>query len=170
MTVDLSSYKVTNGETSSATKHDNMVQAIEDALNAIPGFGAWTSYVPSWTAAGVAPNTGNGTLSGKYIRLGQLVVGQFRLAAGSSTTFGTGIWQFSLPVTAAAATTLARGGGYLIDSSLGNLYTAVVYNVSTTAVNVLFTGTGNNFNTTSALPFTWATGDEVNVFFEYEAA
>ena len=36
MTVDLSSYKVNPSELSSSTKFDNMVQAVQDALNALP--------------------------------------------------------------------------------------------------------------------------------------
>lgn len=66
---------------------------------------AWTTYTPTWTAAGTAPAIGNGTITGRYQKLyGRSYLTQVHFTAGSTTTFGTGQWSFSTPggLTAAA--------------------------------------------------------------------
>jgi len=65
----------------------------------IDGFGAWTPYTPSWTSTGTAPAIGNGTLTGAYVQIGKWVQFRIQVTFGSTTTFGTGGLQVSLPVT-----------------------------------------------------------------------
>ena len=60
--------------------------------------GAWTTYSPTWTTSGTAPVIGNGTLTGRYTRLGdKTIMVQVKLVAGSTTTFGTNGWLIGLP-------------------------------------------------------------------------
>ena len=59
--------------------------------------GDWITYTPVWTSSGTAPVIGNGTLTGGYRRIGQQVDFWLEFTAGSTTTFGTGSWRFSLP-------------------------------------------------------------------------
>ena len=60
---------------------------------------AATTYVPVWGADISPPAIGNGTLTGKYTRNGNLVSFVIALTAGSTTNFGDGKWFFSLPLT-----------------------------------------------------------------------
>lgn len=60
----------------------------------------WTTYVPTWGAASSNPTLGNGTKLGRYIRIGKLVFVQVWFGFGSTTTFGSGIWSWTLPITA----------------------------------------------------------------------
>ncbi len=64
---------------------------------------AQTLYTPVWTTAGTAPSLGNGTLTGGYTQLGQngLIFFRISLLAGSTTTFGTLAWSFTLPTNVA---------------------------------------------------------------------
>jgi len=62
--------------------------------------GPWTAYTPTWTASGTAPARGNGTLQGSYSKTGRTVHVRIALYAGSTTTFGTGDYKFSLPFAA----------------------------------------------------------------------
>lgn len=56
------------------------------------------SYSVSWTtASGSAPSVGNGSLTGRYRRVGTLVLVNIRLVIGSTTSQGTGTWGFSPP-------------------------------------------------------------------------
>jgi hypothetical protein len=65
---------------------------------------AWTSYTPAWTTDGVTqPVIGNGSVTGAYKQIGKTVFVRVKLNCGSTTTFGTGAWQFGLPVTASNA-------------------------------------------------------------------
>lgn len=79
------------------------------------GAPVWATYTPVWDAvSGTNPAIGNGTLAGRYLKLGKLLFLQIDLTAGSTTTFGTSTnWRFSLPsgLTAATPTSTALGVG-----------------------------------------------------------
>jgi hypothetical protein len=52
-----------------------------------------------WTATTTNPTIGNGTLTGRYIQLGKLVIYRIYLVGGTTTTLGTGPAYFiTLPV------------------------------------------------------------------------
>lgn len=55
------------------------------------------SYSVAWTAETTNPAIGNGSLTGKYRRVGTMVLVNIRLVIGSTTTQGTGAWRFDPP-------------------------------------------------------------------------
>jgi len=59
--------------------------------------GASISYTPTWTATTTNPTLGNGTLTGSYMQVGNLIAFTISLAFGSTTSGGTGTWRFALP-------------------------------------------------------------------------
>lgn len=59
--------------------------------------GAWTAYTPSWTASTTNPSLGNGTLIGRYQKIGRTVIFHVNLITGSTTSYGSGSYSFSLP-------------------------------------------------------------------------
>jgi len=65
--------------------------------------GAWTAYTPAWTSSGTAPALGNGTATGHYMRSGKAITVAAEIVSGTTTTFGTGNYRISLPVTASAS-------------------------------------------------------------------
>lgn len=60
---------------------------------------AWTSYNPTWAAAGTAVALGNGTVTGSFIEAGNLILWKFLVTSGTTTTYGTGNYSISLPQT-----------------------------------------------------------------------
>lgn len=126
---------------------------------------SWSSYAVSWTAVTTNPSIGNGTLSGKYLQIGKLVIGSIDLAPGSTTTYGTGQWRFSIPITAADAS-MAVGSIRLFDTSGSSNQSGVFWQVSTTTVGPL-TPSGQ---VSATFPFTWADGDRLAGTFIYQAA
>lgn len=58
-------------------------------------WGAWTQYVPVWTPG--APVIGNGSLVGRYRTRGKSVELFIHMKAGTTTTFGSAGWSFSIP-------------------------------------------------------------------------
>jgi len=59
---------------------------------------AWTTYVPSWTAASSAPSIGNGTLSGRWCLLGPKTLQlRINISWGTTTNGGRGAYVFGLP-------------------------------------------------------------------------
>lgn len=58
----------------------------------------WTSYTPSWLASTTNPTLGNGSIVGKYCKMGFLTFYRIRLGIGSTTTLGAGTnYYFTLP-------------------------------------------------------------------------
>lgn len=60
--------------------------------------GGWISYTPTWTAGTTNPTLGNGTLTGGYRRIGDRIDFWISLTMGSTTTYGSGSYRFSIPV------------------------------------------------------------------------
>jgi len=138
----------------------------------VGGIGQWHehAWVPTWTATGTAPSLGNGTLTGRYTMVGKTVFAQLRLTMGSTTTYGTGSWLFSLPVArydTGASSWPVLGVAALFNAGVGD-YGAVARHGTTTSNVVLdTTALGNVY---SVVPFTWGVGDVVSINYCYEAA
>ncbi len=132
-----------------------------DAVQALAS--AWSSYTPTITGF----TLGNGTVAGAYTQVGK--IGWFRasLTFGSTTAAASSGCIFSLPFTVIAAMagssfTAGLSGGY-VDTGTG-AYTAHCRWESTTTAGLYIIGTNGvrtNFSTTS--PFTWTTGDTLNI-------
>lgn len=125
---------------------------------------AWTAYTPVWTATGTAPSLGNGTLTGKRSRVGKKVSFQLHFTAGSTTTFGTGDWRFSLPTTL-AANALVLVTGFAQDVS--GLRYIINSSIVTTTTIALFAD-ASNVNLSSTVPFTWVDTDNIRIQGFYE--
>lgn len=137
---------------------------------------AWTSYTPTWTASGTNPTLGNGTITGKYKQRGKVVDVRLTLTVGSTSTIGTGIYFFSLPV--ANATTEISGidsHGWLLDTSTGlyyHIFCDSAGGASAIVVRLVVTsGTWGTLDTVQHnTPMTIATGDFLGITLTYEAA
>jgi hypothetical protein len=136
-------------------------------ITKVTPYTAWTDWTPTWTGASTNPAIGSGTLSGRYTRIGKLVSMTIVIAAAANTTFGTGAWIFSLPVTSTA--TAANGGTALaLDSSTGNYAVGIATFNSSTTIQVY--GTTSTAAWQSSVPWTWGTNDTLKISLTYEAA
>jgi hypothetical protein len=133
-------------------------------------YGLWMNYSPTWGNTGTANTLTNATITGRYreSRTNQ-IDWKFRLVWGAATACGNGSQTFSLPV---ASTTSATGSDpaacLLYDSSVG-LYSATACKFSTTSLMIIVYGTVSGGITATA-PFTWATGDVIDINGSYERA
>lgn len=127
---------------------------------------AWTAYTPTWASvSNPQPAIGNGNLNGAYLRLGNLLFIRIHMNMGSTTTFGTSSWSWTLPAGITAAT--LTGGGqqqlltaYALDSGTAH-YTGVARsNSASTKVDEVNTSGGAGAWQPST-PFTWAVNDEL---------
>jgi hypothetical protein len=89
-------------------------------LNTATQQGAWTSYGVTWTSTGTAPAVGNGALVGYYGKVGRVVTVKISLTSGSTTTYGTGVYIFSLPFAAATTGVPSAGIPQMGGWSMGN--------------------------------------------------
>lgn len=128
----------------------------------------WTSYTP--TTANVS---GSPTITAKYcVASGMVRVKIHMLLAGANV--GTGP-TFSLPVTAATLLGSALIGPAVLRDNGTDYTEASVYLASTTTVTPVVSNVGGTYpktlnSVTATVPFTWASGDWMNLDFTYEAA
>lgn len=149
-----------------------MNQEIRDQLNSF--YGAWSTYTPSWTSSGTAPNIGNGTIIGRYMKIGRTVICHINLVMGSTSTYGTGSYNFSLPATSANAGASYVGSAHLLGTArwLGQ----IVISPNTSNCSAFFPTYPSSVADprasfmTATVPETLASGAQVRLTFVYESA
>ena len=132
--------------------------------------GKWQSYTVSWTAATTNPAIGNGTLNGKYVQIGKIVTCNIYLLVGSTTTFGSGVYGFSLPKTVYSSALWSVGNFIANDNSANGWYSgqAIVVGGDTKIITFIRDGISSylSYNT----PHVWASGDSLFISLTYEVA
>lgn len=129
--------------------------------------GKWIAYTPTWTATGGTPAVGSGgSITGAYIKQGELCHVQITCLMGTSPTTGsTTNWMFSLTFT--IDTNAVSGTAYFYDAD------------SSLRMGFVGRGTGGTgvyvFSDASALvgasvPITWATNDYITINLTYRVA
>jgi len=126
-----------------------------------------TAFTPTWASAGTQPALGNGTLTGQYERRGKRVTATLQLVAGTTTTFGTGAWSFSLPFAGGANHYI--GQARLADSSTGVNQIAMTL-LTSSGSTVSLISEGSNVSVDLNTPFVWATGDSATITITYLTA
>ena len=119
-------------------------------------FGSKTSYTPNWTSDGTAPAIGNGTIAGHYAQFNDLVMVRIQVEFGSTTTFGTGEWSFSLPTNLGITGAVRQACSWMaIDISAFARYGGAAELSGSQVYRLVY----NNQRMTPTVPFTWASGD-----------
>jgi|SRR5882762_2917587 len=147
---------------------DTAINVVQANLNAL---GTWVDYTPTWTGT-TNPALGNGTLKAGYVKIGKMCTVRMNLVMGSTTTYGTGGWAWTLPFTArtiSGASTLPQwsGAGLLLDSTFAYYLSTVGVVSAGTVFNMFANGNGNFVGMTNQ-PFTWSTNDSISASVTYE--
>lgn len=134
--------------------------------------GAWNTWTPTWQANTTNPSLGNGTLIGRYVRIGRTIIFHINLTPGSTTTFGSGPYFFATPFVAANNGASMIGTTELLEANRWAGITVLGPNVQsitpwfpTSATDTRLTQMGP----TSA-PETFASGHNLRITGVYEAA
>ncbi|MGW2837300.1 hypothetical protein ACWCWD_06265 [Streptomyces sp. NPDC001493] len=156
----------TVGETVTAAQ---LNQEIRDQFASI--LDAWTAYTPTWTAATTNPVLGNGTIVGRYLKVGRTMQIHIELTMGSTTTYGSGAWTISLPVAAASGSGTRVG----VAHALGSIRVAgnTQVGATSTSITTFFpasTSVSNLSNAGATNPFTWAATNTLRIDLTYETA
>lgn len=122
-------------------------------------------FTPTWTAAGGGAAIGNGVLTGTIRRYGKMATVTIRMTPGSTTTFGTGAWEFGIPSGVAPYIddllgVLAIGSAYAIDTGVAFHIGAVVSKADLTA-KFFIVHEGGVAQWQSTIPHAWANGDDM---------
>ncbi len=137
--------------------------------------GKWQAYTPTWTAGTTNPSIGNGTLTGRYIVIGKLCTYVLGLVMGSTTTYGSGNWAFSLPINAVNTAGINfYGVAHLRNVGIANYerIAQISPSISTTVINMFTDPTpgSNSANISATVPFTWDEDDAFGFEITYEIA
>lgn len=138
---------------------------------------AWTSYVPAWTGSGSNPAIGNGTITGHYARVGRMVFFKVAITMGSTTTYGTGNYSVSLPVTAATNSGILQRNFcaffYIQDTGTAEMQGFARLETTTTVLLAVFNVAATYplvTAVTPTVPHTWANTDTMQLTGFFEAA
>lgn len=129
----------------------------------------WTAFTPTWSGSTTNPVIGNGTLLGGYMVAGKWVRFWIHVTMGSTTTYGSGTYSLTLPVTENAHRWAFDG----IARAAGSSYRMVGERLASGSVTCRVdpTTAGNQLRAvTNLVPATFTTGDEIFVSGSYEAA
>jgi len=160
--VDISGNAKVRGQIISPIISATTVSATTVVLSGSNLSSSWTSYTPVWTASGTNPVINNGTIEGWYKVIGKTCFVRGNIAMGSTTTFGTGEWYVSMPVTAVHAdailmtVTLLDNGSAWYNATMAGARSGFNNKAPMQYVNYL-NGTASDVNPTQ--PFTWTNGD-----------
>lgn len=153
--------KTWGSEVLTSTDLNAEVNDLWDGLQA-----AWDTYTPAWTSNGSAPSIGNGSISGKYYRVGKTVKAAIEITIGTTTVVGTGFYGFSLPVACARTTYFPVGVGIVADGTTAQyMMTAII--ITSTAVGLI---NASGARATYQSPFSIASTDKILINVTYEAS
>ncbi len=132
--------------------------------------GAWDSYTPTISGTGWA--LGNGTVTGRYKKVGRLVAFYIQIVFGSTSTYGAGGLGVTGPV--AAQSGEATGVVRFVDSSPGVAVWGTWYTgAGSTSLGLVAPSASGSYlsevGVISTVPFTWATNDRVTLSGVYES-
>jgi hypothetical protein len=129
---------------------------------------AWPTYAAAWTGGVTNPTLGNGTATYKFLQIGKMVHIKGKILMGSTTTFGSGTWFVSLPVT--AADVVGAGSCIIFDSSTPATQEGGSCNLSSSTALQFFPGSGGGTVKANNPMAAWASGDILTWSMDYEAA
>jgi hypothetical protein len=146
---------------------DTELKRVDDlATNA----GVWAEYSPIWASvSNPQPAIGNGTLKARWAKAGKLVHVRLRLTIGATTTLGTGVWSFTLPLTSISNSDLETFG-QCVTLDAGTGYKHDVVNVASGASTMRMIGITSGSFYSPTVPQAWASTDFLNISLTYEAA
>ncbi|MEI5036055.1 hypothetical protein RB201_35705 [Streptomyces sp. S1A(2023)] len=144
-------------------------QEIRDQLASM--FAAWTPYTPDWTSTGTHPVLGNGTATGRYLKIGRTCFVSAIITSGSTTTYGSGNYLLSLPFVAANAGVVYLGPARVsgVSTWLGHAFV----NSGATTVGLTVNASNSNAaggNVTPTVPETWAAAASWRFSLTYQTA
>ncbi len=130
-------------------------------------------YTPTWSGSVSNPAIGNGTLYGSFSRTGNTVFLTIYLKIGSTTTLGSGAWNWSLPVDPYDYTKYIGYANAYDNSSAGRVVgwseisTDNVLGAASVITDNSYVGTGANFG--AAQPWAWEEDDTVEISIHYNS-
>lgn len=122
------------------------------------------TYTPVWSTSGSAPALGNGTLTGRYEIVGDICNFFIGFTAGSTTTFGTGAFEFTLPKPAAYDQVVTIWGE---DNGVANYIGLGLFGGTPSRSTVYGVSNASGATWAAAAPFAWGSSDRIRISGSY---
>ena len=155
------------------TKKIDFGYAIKTYADSLVNVTGVTTYTPTWTAQTTNPSLGNGSINGRYYRIGNVVTVFINLTMGSTTTYGSGEWWFSMPFTwkESPGANMPIGYGRYTDAGNQHYGGPVVIGDNAKVGCMAFPAAYPAYLNWVAynVPFTWGKSDELEITFSYLA-
>lgn len=126
------------------------------------------SYAGAWTGASSNPAVENGTAYYFSIREGGLITLFIGVTMGSSTTYGSGAWRFSVKEPCSGSVN-AIGHALMYDSDATKYYTGTAKIDGGGTYLTIAPDEGTSGDVSETVPFTWASGDFIRLQITYPA-
>lgn len=127
--------------------------------------GAFGTYTPTWAGSVSNPAIGNGVLTGRYVINGRVAYVDINMTIGSTTTFGSGFWTFSLPLMAVDTVSQVGGSAMVLDN--GTRYWHLIPMLNTTGKILLNMIDASSSQASATVPMTWTTNDQASISMWY---
>ncbi|MFI8104698.1 hypothetical protein [Streptomyces sp. NPDC086023] len=138
--------------------------------------GIWTPYTTTWTGSVSNPAIGNGTMEAEYALCGGVCFVRVSVEMGSTTTYGSGQYKWTLPFQAATLATTKLGyigSAYCTDAGVA-YYAGITRAIGGESFMIAISPTTSTGSTPAewnpVRPFTFASGDAINLFLAYKPA
>lgn len=147
---------------------DNVSLGPKEVVRGVP-VTDWTSYPPVWTSSGGGAAIGNGIITGRWRRVGKEMEFDISCSFGTTTTFDTGTYYWSIPSGSIIDTTSLALNAY---SPIGTIvfldagvawYTGTATIGSTSTVSGYWDSASNTNVFSHNLPITWASSDMIRI-------
>jgi hypothetical protein len=136
----------------------------------------WQNYTPQWTANTTNPTLGNSAVTGRYIAVGSLIIGEIRVTAGTiGFSRGSGTYFLSIPTLAVIDNYQPLGQVVMRDEGPGISYfgTCIFNQSNNSRVEMWMHSQASTFDegapAASETPFVFGANDKILVQFQYEA-
>lgn len=180
ITISGTSHKITGTIFAGTVTLDNTTASVVFESNEVPS-GAITdngagnlvsipnqSYTPTWTGTTTNPTLGNGTLTGEWSRRGNRISVDITLTIGSTTTLGSGTWEFTVPVAPYAFSSYKVGPAWLYASS--GVFTAGVAQLNPALSAAYLWANGQSAQSGPSVGGPWGAGAQIQFHIEYQCA
>jgi hypothetical protein len=135
----------------------------------------WAVYTPQLLGSSVNPTIGNGTIQGRYISLGAMVMGEIQIVAGTSGfNRGSGTYSVTLPTNAIFEAYQPIGQVVMRDEGPGITYFGTaIFTTFNNRVELFIHSQSASFDegvsVTESTPFLYGGNDKILIQFTYEA-
>jgi hypothetical protein len=119
------------------------------------------TFAPIWSSSGTQPAIGNGSIVGRYVRNGSGWKAWYQITFGSTTTYGTGVYFFSLPFALSGGISFVTGSANVTDTGT-NEYTCIARGDNTNGIRLLTTVSPAT-TVAAMVPFTFGNTDTIYI-------